>query len=136
MVSDLGSTNGTYLNDQSVTGEQQAQDGDRLKIGPLLFDVCIESTPSVTRPTPLPPTKSSSRNINVEDTAASLLLDGEDGAATRPESAEPVAAGETALVSAAPFQEKLMVSRSDHVRPDTAIVANAILQKYIRRPRK
>src|SRR5713101_3548300 len=42
LVRDLGSTNGTYLNDHAVTGEQQALDGDRLKIGPLLFDVCIE----------------------------------------------------------------------------------------------
>jgi len=32
-VSDLGSTNGTYLNDVAVTGEQVLSDGDRLKIG-------------------------------------------------------------------------------------------------------
>ena len=32
-VSDLGSTNGTYLNDVGVIGEQVLSDGDRLKIG-------------------------------------------------------------------------------------------------------
>lgn len=32
-VSDLGSTNGTYLNDVAVAGEHVLSDGDRLKIG-------------------------------------------------------------------------------------------------------
>jgi pSer/pThr/pTyr-binding forkhead associated (FHA) protein len=136
MVSDLGSTNGTYLNDQAVMGEQEAQNGDRLKIGPLLFDVCIETAPSVTRPSPLPPTKSSNRNINVEDTAASLLLGGEAALPTRLASADTVPESEVIPVSAPLVQNKPTASRSDHLRPDTAIVANTILQKYLRRPRR
>src|SRR6516162_2757323 len=57
-VRDLGSTNGTYLNGLAVTGEEAAHNGDQLKIGPLVFDVCIEGTP-VNQPTPLPLNKNS-----------------------------------------------------------------------------
>jgi pSer/pThr/pTyr-binding forkhead associated (FHA) protein len=33
MVSDAGSTNGTWLNDRRITGEEPLRDGDRLRIG-------------------------------------------------------------------------------------------------------
>jgi hemoglobin-like flavoprotein len=64
LVRDLGSTNGTYLNNRAVTGEQQAVNGDTLKIGPLLFDVCIKGSPSLTQPTPSPPKRSSTRSTD------------------------------------------------------------------------
>lgn len=38
-VRDLGSSNGTYVNDERVTEERDLKNGDRLKIGPLEFDV-------------------------------------------------------------------------------------------------
>jgi predicted component of type VI protein secretion system len=40
-VVDLGSVNGTFVNEQKVAGEQQLADGDRVKIGPLHFRVLI-----------------------------------------------------------------------------------------------
>lgn len=38
-VKDLGSTNGTFLNDEPVTSDREITHGDRLKIGPLDFTV-------------------------------------------------------------------------------------------------
>jgi pSer/pThr/pTyr-binding forkhead associated (FHA) protein len=54
---DFDSTNGTFVNDEPVKGEVELHNGDRLKMGPLLFEVRIESSAPVNRPTPPPPTK-------------------------------------------------------------------------------
>ena len=43
-VKDFGSTNGTYLNDERVTDEVEANDGDSLRVGPLLFTLKVERT--------------------------------------------------------------------------------------------
>jgi predicted component of type VI protein secretion system len=40
-VRDFGSKNGTYVNDERVVGERELKAGDRLSIGPLRFEVCI-----------------------------------------------------------------------------------------------
>jgi pSer/pThr/pTyr-binding forkhead associated (FHA) protein len=37
VLEDLGSTNGTYLNGQAVTGPQPLHDGDRIRIGDSEF---------------------------------------------------------------------------------------------------
>src|SRR2546426_1922626 len=55
-VRDLSSTNGTFVNDEPVKGEQTLADGDRLKLGPLAFLVRMEeATVPVDKPTPIPP---------------------------------------------------------------------------------
>ena len=38
-VRDFGSRNGTFVNNQRVTGERELKTGDRLKIGPLELEV-------------------------------------------------------------------------------------------------
>jgi pSer/pThr/pTyr-binding forkhead associated (FHA) protein len=38
-VRDLGSSNGTFLNGQRLTAEQELKGGDRLQVGPLEFEV-------------------------------------------------------------------------------------------------
>jgi pSer/pThr/pTyr-binding forkhead associated (FHA) protein len=127
LVRDLGSTNGTYLNDHAVTGEQQALNGDRLKVGPLLFDVCIEGSP-----TPMPQMKGPTRSGDVEDAAAMLLLLDEDAAqaTTRPVDLNAVPSGATILVPASSLLEK---STASPASSDTATVANALLKRYLRR---
>ncbi len=40
-VCDLGSTNGTFVNNDRIKGEVQVQDGDLLKVGPLVFSFKI-----------------------------------------------------------------------------------------------
>jgi pSer/pThr/pTyr-binding forkhead associated (FHA) protein len=56
-VRDCGSTNGTFLNDEQVAGEQEVKTGDRLRVGPLEFDLRIEagspgakSSPAIAKP--------------------------------------------------------------------------------------
>jgi predicted component of type VI protein secretion system len=46
-VRDLESINGTFVNDAQVKGEVELHDGDRLKMGPLLFEVKIEAAAPV-----------------------------------------------------------------------------------------
>lgn len=63
-LKDFGSTNGTVLNDAIVQNEeQQINNNDSLKIGPLDFTVRIEATAPKTDGTPLP-------EVNPETAAA------------------------------------------------------------------
>jgi pSer/pThr/pTyr-binding forkhead associated (FHA) protein len=56
-IRDFGSTNGTFVNNEPVKGEIELHHGDQLKIGPLVFEVRLEASTPVNRPTPPPPTK-------------------------------------------------------------------------------
>jgi len=56
-VRDFDSTNGTFVNNEPVKGETELHNGDQLKMGPLLFEVRVEVSAPVNRPTPPPPTK-------------------------------------------------------------------------------
>jgi pSer/pThr/pTyr-binding forkhead associated (FHA) protein len=49
-VRDCGSTNGTFINGEQVAGEREVKSGDRLKVGPLEFDLRIETTASSPAP--------------------------------------------------------------------------------------
>src|SRR6188474_3846831 len=51
-LSDLGSSNGTYLNGSRITGAVQIFSGDRVRIGETLLT--LESTEAVTQPAPQP----------------------------------------------------------------------------------
>jgi len=53
-VKDLGSTNGTFLNDEPVEGERPLVAGDRLRVGPL--DFTVKFTAAQSDSTPLPNT--------------------------------------------------------------------------------
>jgi len=72
-VRDLGSTNGTFLNGERIAVERELHDNDGLRVGPVEFDVRIESSPSVSQPTPLPPAKGQVAPANEEDVVALLL---------------------------------------------------------------
>jgi pSer/pThr/pTyr-binding forkhead associated (FHA) protein len=50
---DLGSTNGTFINDEPVQGERELAHGDRLRVGPLDFSVTL-APGSKADSTPLP----------------------------------------------------------------------------------
>src|SRR5262245_23263476 len=42
-VRDCGSTNGTFVNNEQVAAEREVKAGDRLRVGPLEFDLKIET---------------------------------------------------------------------------------------------
>ncbi len=52
-IRDLGSRNGTYVNDERVQGERALRAGDRLKVGPLEFEIHLAETPAPTRRPPV-----------------------------------------------------------------------------------
>jgi len=45
-IRDLGSRNGTFVNDERVLGERVLTTGDRLKVGPLEFEVNLQVKPA------------------------------------------------------------------------------------------
>jgi pSer/pThr/pTyr-binding forkhead associated (FHA) protein len=49
---DSGSTNGTFLNDEQIAGEREVKTGDRLRVGPLEFDLRIEAGSPTSKSTP------------------------------------------------------------------------------------
>src|SRR5437868_10045760 len=59
-VRDFESTNGTYVNEERVTGERELHNEDRLKVGPLEFRVDLVAAPAVNKPTPVPGTSAGS----------------------------------------------------------------------------
>ena len=69
-VEDLGSAAGTTVNGERVRGKAELRVGDRIGVGPLLFEVSVE------KPTP-------ARQIvePTDDEAAAMLLDDEDAEA-------------------------------------------------------
>jgi pSer/pThr/pTyr-binding forkhead associated (FHA) protein len=42
-VRDLGSKNGTFVNAEQVVGERELKAGDRLKVGPLEFEILLQA---------------------------------------------------------------------------------------------
>lgn len=50
VVRDLGSSNGTQINDQNVQGTAKLMAGDRLQLGPVVFTVVINGLPKVVDP--------------------------------------------------------------------------------------
>lgn len=60
VVRDLGSSNGTYVNDKRVA-EAKLQAGDRLTIGPITFIVQIDGQPAKIAPAPASGAKSAGK---------------------------------------------------------------------------
>src|SRR5262249_10246329 len=50
-VQDFGSTNGTFINDQPVSGETLVKNGDKLVVGPLVFQIRVEAAAPPQAPT-------------------------------------------------------------------------------------
>jgi pSer/pThr/pTyr-binding forkhead associated (FHA) protein len=74
-IKDLGSTNGTFVNDNVITEEQELLPGDRVKVGPLEFTLQLTGRSDST---PLPDQLKS-----VDNTASSKLA---EAAGTKPPS--------------------------------------------------
>jgi pSer/pThr/pTyr-binding forkhead associated (FHA) protein len=147
-IRDFDSTNGTRVNDEPVKGEQELHNEDQLAVGPLLFRVVLESSPAVSKPTPMPPTAAGSPD---DEAAAALLLSLQDepGGVTPSTNvdSEGIPTGNTVMdvitpASASPPAEaepdKGGAGRAQAAKTaagNTSSAAKAILEKYMRRPR-
>lgn len=104
---DCGSTNGTFLNNEQIAGEREVKSGDRLRVGPLEFDLRIEapsptskSTPAA-KPAPAPAAAKPAAKPAAKVPAGTVSL----AAPGVPEGATmiiPPAAANTTVVDAAP----------------------------------
>jgi pSer/pThr/pTyr-binding forkhead associated (FHA) protein len=104
VLEDLGSTNGTFLNDEKCEGSHPLQNGDRLKVGPLEFVVKVEVAAQVDKstlvdkvtetklPTPAPAPapapaakakKPAEDELLDDDAIANMLLEGGDEVPSR-----------------------------------------------------
>ena len=156
-VRDFDSTNGTFVNDVPVKGERELSHQDKLKAGPLLFEVRIEATPAVNKPTPLPANKAAAGKAPAEkpapenappgggeddeSVAAMLLALQDDGPSSGSSGIPEVPEGSTVMEIMTP---KLPEEGGDKgklpagkpaPKENTSSAAKAILEKYMRRPR-
>ncbi|CAN5245885.1 hypothetical protein BH10PLA2_BH10PLA2_08850 [soil metagenome] len=148
-VRDFGSTNGTLVNNEPVSGERQISNGDVIKVGPIEFRAEIEVAAPPPRRTP--PARSG--HSDADDDAAALFLSlGDDGPAGTVDG-QGIPTGSTImeminLPSETPPPGELAAQNQgdEKVKKDlmasvkaqaanTSIAAKAILEKYMRRPR-
>jgi pSer/pThr/pTyr-binding forkhead associated (FHA) protein len=148
---DFGSTNGTFLNEQSVNAEVEIHDKDQLRVGPIAFRVRLEVQTPVDQPTPIPVNKAARPEPDADDAAAALLLSIQDGdppsAGLKELDKDGVPTGSTVMdtIAVPPPPED---DKKDPTKPadkskqakvmgsaDTSTAAKAILDKYLRRPR-
>jgi pSer/pThr/pTyr-binding forkhead associated (FHA) protein len=152
---DLNSTNGTFINEEQLTGERELQDGDVLKVGPLEFGVRIEvqaeKPTAVEKDTKAPeataaPAAAAAEAARPEgevlddDAVGSMLLEltgseqdaGQDSSALEGSTIMDVIKGPGEEGKAAPYRPP---SQKPSTPGNTSNAAKAILEKYRRRPR-
>ncbi|MCS6851521.1 MAG: FHA domain-containing protein [Gemmataceae bacterium] len=148
-VKDLGSRNGTFVNDQAVTEEVEVHHGDRLRIGPLVVEVRLEAGERA-RPVPTARPAKPTTPESLEEEIGNLLLEETEGPAVE-DAAEPAAASSDATVEmpavatgegaeSKPADQKSAPSSAPKkglVKHDNATsqAARAILELYTRRNR-
>jgi pSer/pThr/pTyr-binding forkhead associated (FHA) protein len=148
-ITDLGSRNGTFINDERVTQEQELKNDDRLLIGPLAFGVRLESSVSVDQPTPLPPSKPA---VSEDDTIAEVLLSTQDDgtpvihSGPVDSSGVPVGGTEVLNTQTVPVPTQTQADTGSATKAETKkdakgsgntqSAAEEILKRYLRRPRK
>jgi pSer/pThr/pTyr-binding forkhead associated (FHA) protein len=157
-VEDMGSTNGTFINDEKVESPRALVDGDKLKIGPLEFMIKLEQPAQVEKATlvdkdtetQLPavtpkPVKKDDDPFD-DDAIASMLLEGAGDTPSPLSDPESSAGSSTVMEMLTPAQMEKLTSAepSAPYRPSTpkpassassSLAAKAILEKYRRRPK-
>src|SRR5262249_18227175 len=116
-VRDFGSTNGTFVNDAQVTGEQEIKDGDHLRVGPLEFKVRVDRSSgslAVSRLEPKP--------------SKTALPAGDTPAGTIETKAEVPAAGAESAAAAAQEDEMAAMLLSTEDGPQEPLTSDQIPQ--------
>jgi pSer/pThr/pTyr-binding forkhead associated (FHA) protein len=150
-VSDLGSTNGTFLNEVRVDKELEMHHADRLRVGPLILGVSVEIGTPVDQPTPLPPSRAKVDVVDDEAVAAVLLSALDEDAPPAPNvtlQSDNVPSGTTEIQALPPDgtvemkmpevnkPEQQKASPAKAAAANTSAAAEELLNKYLRRPRK
>jgi len=147
---DFGSTNGTLLNNEPITGDRPIVNGDIIKVGPIEFRVEMEVAAPPMRQTPSPRSMSN----EADDAAAAMLLSlGDDESPASTVDGQGVPTGSTImetihLPSETPPPDeagtgnpadgkikKDLMAAAKAQAANTSVAAKAILEKYMRRPR-
>jgi predicted component of type VI protein secretion system len=149
-VRDFESTNGTFVNDQPVKGQQELYHQDILRVGPVVFRVEVEATRAVSVSQSAPTTAGPPRVDAVDDeTMAALLLavpdEGDLAPGSLPLDSEGIPTGSTVMDMPVPVPaepeaapRKTTAKKPPVPQPadNTSAVANSLVQKYLRRSRK
>lgn len=156
-LQDYGSTNGTSVNGEPVTGEREVAHDDRLKVGPLEFTLRIEAVAS--RPTekatsPKSAGAATTAKATIEtvvaagspvaaaestaeedsENAAAMYLAMDETGALDPTAEAKIPEGTTVMeVPAVPGQTQADKTKKEQA--DTSKAAADLLSKYMRRPR-
>jgi predicted component of type VI protein secretion system len=142
---DFGSTNGTHVNDQRVTGEVELHHDDRIKVDPLVFQIRMAASAATGKPTPTPPTKAAAEPEDDDSIAAMLLELQDDSSSSATSDAAPAdapmadtvmqvqsipdTAADTKIAKPAKAEEKKTEPAN------TSVAAKMLLEKYSRRKR-
>ena len=110
-VRDLGSSNGTYLNNNRISEEETLKAGDRLAVGPVIFTVQIDGQPEDIQPVKTKGQKAAEEEKQVEvekgagatdvDVVATVSTDRQEDVEPKEEDVEP----ETVQVEETPEEE-------------------------------
>jgi predicted component of type VI protein secretion system len=141
-VQDFGSTNGTAVNDEAVTGERELHHEDRLRVGPLEFRVAIEAAGGAIKRAPM--VKAPSAGTTDDEAAAMLLSLQDDGPPPENVDSQGIPEGSTVMETlpqshtpppdaGKPPPDKAQAAKV--AAGNTSSAAKAILEKYMRRPR-
>jgi len=150
-VRDFDSTNGTFVNEVQVKGVRELVNKDMLKIGPLSFEVRVETpAPAVDKPTPLPaqktPAPRAADEVHDDESIADMLLDMQDDPLDKVDLAAPSEdLGSTvldipALAAASAAPEPKPPAKASGKKPanqsSTQSAAQDLLNRLQRRTRK
>jgi pSer/pThr/pTyr-binding forkhead associated (FHA) protein len=133
LLQDLGSKNGTFVNDLRVEGQVELRHKDRLRVGPLSFIVSVEHTAAPVAVAP--PARPALVSLSPDEEAAALLLSGgteptESGVGRE---AGDESSGDTAMDALSTRMDLPEAGEANKPPPDTASAADAILKKYRKR---
>jgi pSer/pThr/pTyr-binding forkhead associated (FHA) protein len=153
-VQDYGSTNGTSINGEPVSGEREVSDNDMLKVGPLEFTLKIEDIAS--RPTEkatlpkatgetasartgaetvvAPSVAAAAAAVDDAENAAAMFLAMDETGALDP-TAEALIPEGTTVMEVPAVGGQTQAEKAKKEQGDTSKAAADLLSKYMRRPR-
>ncbi len=111
-LKDFGSTNGSFVNDVQVKNAVQLKNGDKVKVGPLFFEVRLETDAAVSQPATAPAATGAARPT-AAGAAAKAAAAGAKSAPVEQQPAKPAASGSKQVAEVKPGQTQLGAKPAD-----------------------